>query len=592
MMSQSIAVLPPRPVSPATSVASSMYQSAVSTSPVTSSLRGSSSPQTESPPTVELPPGIRTLNREAPLQVAPPPHIASIPEVDDEVIVSFGADPVSVRLFTPAPVSTPAPAPAPGRPSSSRPSEGSKASHRRTSSARAADDKLRVNVDVGLVALALNARHVRSILDIADVWALHSPPPVRPTSSDSATTAGPSAVPALDVQFRLRGIVLLLLPPTSTPSLEYVNDVSDFFARPLVPPKMPHGYVRAHLEELVVAATVLPASVERTESARVQGRKRTTKARGESNVNLSVNFTLTELSVFSLLLQPNHDSPSSPAELYAYPILITDPNLRSQYPRDHSNTPSPDVHNTLMPTFEVIDWTDPTRRSTSAKLSIWRSRAVQHPLPRQDSAGPRSPPRAQPGMPSSVSPPTPRAMPRFLSTSPGQVGIGRPSLGSGGVPLRPPGPAVVAKFRSHSARREEGQEVEVSFEPLHVFLDLGLLLGRGPGREESATMAFLREVATPSKSVFAQTCGSSVPSDSADSDMEDDADTPPATPRAGMEFGMRSPEQQQEERRRLEQLVLDDLDLGYDYRQKPKSEDPAAERVKDWRKVRILHVEI
>ena len=105
-------------------------------------------------------------------------------------------------------------------------------------------------------------------------------------------------------------------------------------------------------------------------------------------------------------------------------------------------------------------------------------------------------------------------------------------------------------------------------------------------------MAFLREVATPSKSVFAQTRGSSVPSDSADSDMEDDADTPPATPRAGMEFGMRSPEQQQEERRRLEQLVLDDLDLGYDYRQKPKSEDPAAERVKDWRKVRILHVEI
>lgn len=570
MMSQSIAVLPPRPVSPATSVASSMYQSAVSTSPVISS----------------LPPDDVVLCPEpSPRPASPrrPPPVASIQEVEDETVVSFGADPISIRLYTPAPASTPSPAT--GGSTSSRPSEGSKSSRRRGSNARVVEDKLRVNVDVGVVALALNARYVRNILDIADIWALHSPPPARPASSDSTATGQP-AIPALDVQFRLRGAVLLLLSPSSTPPQTDTRGLSDFFARPLVPPKIPHGYVRAHLEELSISASVSPAPAERGDSARVQDRRRTSKSHSESNVNLSVNLTLTELSVFAFLLQPNHDAPGTPAELYAYSIVITDPNLRSQYPRDHSNTPSPDVHNTLMPTFEVVDWTDPSRRSASAKLSIWRSKAAQqHQQSRTDSPGPRSPPRAQRGVPSSASPPTPRAMPRFLSTSPGQVGIGRPSLASGGVPLRPPGPAIVARIRSHSVHKEESPEIEVSFEPLHVYVDLGLVLGRQAGREESATMAFLKEVTTPSRSVFDQSRASLLRSREAESDIEDDADTPPATPRAGMDFGVRSAQEQEEERRRLEQLVLDDLDLGYDYRQRPKREDPAVERVKDWRKV-------
>lgn len=586
MMSQSIATLPPRPVSPASSVASSMYQSAVSTSPMTmtSSLYGSSSPKAMSPRATEpILDDIASPSEASPPPRRPPP-VASIPEVEDETVVSFGADPVSIRLHTPASAPAPAPSPATGGPSNTRSSDGSRASRRRGSSARVVEDKFRVNVDVGVVALAFDARHVRNILDIADIWALHSPPSVRPSSSDSIAAAGQPTIPALDVQLRLRGFVLVLLSPSSTPSQTDTRGLSDFFARPLVPPKMPHGYVRAHLEELSISASVSPAPAERGDFVCGRDHRRTSKLRSESNVNLSVNLILTDLSVFAFLLRPNFDSPGSPPELYAYPIIITDPNLRSQYPRDHSNTPSPDVHNTLMPTFEVVDWTDPSRRSASAKLSIWRSKATQqHPLSRQDSPGPRSPPRVHRGMPSSASPPTPRAMPRFLSTSPGQVGIGRPSLASGSLPLHPPGPAIVVRFRSHSVHKDESQEVEVSFEPLHVFVDLGLMLARRKGREESATMTFLKEVTTPSKSVFDH--DSLVRSDDAESDIEDDADTPPATPRVGMDFGVRSTEEQQEERRRLEQRVLDDLDLGFDYRQRLKREDPAVERVKDWRKV-------
>ncbi|TFY57663.1 hypothetical protein EVJ58_g6885 [Rhodofomes roseus] len=601
LMSQSIAILPPRPVSPATSVSSSMYQSAVSTAPVESSLHGTPSPEAQFSAASEPPAGDFTSSSESPPGAGFPQRpqpIACIPEVEDEIVASFGSDPISIRLYTPPPLSAHSPTPAVGIPSSSRiPSEGSKGSHRRSSSARTPDEKLRVTVDVGVIALALNARHVRSILDIANVWSLHSPPPARRTPSTSDGAPEPSAIPALDGTLRLRGIVLLLLPASSSSRALDARGSSEFFSRPLVPPKMTHGYVRAHMEELSTTAFISSSSSatpSRGESAQLHAHKRTSRSQKGSAVHLSVNLTLAELSVFAFLHQPVLGAPSPSTELYAYPVLITDPNLRSQYPRDHSNAPSADVHNSSMPSFDILDWTDPSRRSTAAKLSVWRSKAVQqHPTLRQETPGPKSSPRAQPGMPSSASPPTPRAMPRLLSTSPGHVGIGRPSLSSGA--LRPAGPAISVKFRSHATQSQSSRggkdgspDVEVAFEALHLFLDLGLVSGGDPQHGESATMSFLKEAATPSRSPLAQ---STMPSPGYPYegmlDDDDDADTPPSTPRAAIGFGARTAEEQQQERRRLEQLVLDDLDLEYDYRQGPKhSVDPATERVKDWRKVR------
>ncbi|KAH9935004.1 uncharacterized protein B0H18DRAFT_1082721 [Fomitopsis serialis] len=552
LMSQSIAILPPRPVSPATSVASSMYESAVSTALVESSLHSSPDPAAEPPVANQPPVDNSALSSETP----PRPGalhrlrpIASIPEVEDEVVVSFGSDAISIRLYTPPPSNAHSPAPAVGVPSSSRvPIERSRAAHRRSSSARAPEEKLRVTIDIGVVALGFNARHLRSILDIADVWSLHSPSPAH-------TASGPSTVPTLDGTFRLRGVVLLLR-------------LSEFFSRPLVPPKMTHGYVRAHLEELSVTASISSCPVDRGDSTHPSARKRTSKSRNESGFNTSLNLALTELSVFAFLHQTHPDAPSLPMELYAYPILITDPHLRSQYPREHSNVASADIHNTAMPTFEIADWTDPARRSTAAKLSIWRSKAMQHrEASRQDTAGtiatgPKSPPRAQ------------SAMPRFLSSS--------------------PGPAITTKFRSRTTQSqltregEGGPDIDVTFEALHIFLDLGLVLGRSAQLEESTAMSFMKEITTPSKSVFAASALHSLGyRHGAEYDDDDEADTPPATPRAAMGFGVRTAEEQQQERRRLEQLVLDDLDLEYDYRQGTKrSVDPASERVKDWRKPR------
>ncbi len=83
-MSQSLAFLPPRPASPASSVASSMYQSAVSIqSEPTADIQAS-------PDLAE--PSDQPDSRQATDNAA---------EQNEDIILSFGPDPISLRLTTP-----------------------------------------------------------------------------------------------------------------------------------------------------------------------------------------------------------------------------------------------------------------------------------------------------------------------------------------------------------------------------------------------------------------------------------------------------------------------------------------------------------
>jgi autophagy-related protein 2 len=89
--------------------------------------------------------------------------------------------------------------------------------------------------------------------------------------------------------------------------------------------------------------------------------------------------------------------------------------------------------------------------------------------------------------------------------------------------------------------------VEVVVEPLHIFLDLDLAT--------SGFLAFLDELADQVESPTPP----SVHDDYASEDS--DEETPPASPQA-----RRSVKEQERERRRLEKMVLEDLDLDLDYR--------------------------
>jgi autophagy-related protein 2 len=122
--------------------------------------------------------------------------------------------------------------------------------------------------------------------------------------------------------------------------------------------------------------------------------------------------------------------------------------------------------------------------------------------------------------------------------------------------------------------------VEVRIAPLHVFVDLGALLSS----QDHGLLGFLQD-STPT----ALSPGKGMTSEDPYGEMseEDEKDTPPATPRHFTGFS-RNDSDRQRERQRLEQMVLDDLDLKFDYRSSTPKQSPQSlpsEKVKAWREV-------
>ncbi|OSX65316.1 hypothetical protein POSPLADRAFT_1134429 [Postia placenta MAD-698-R-SB12] len=331
LMSQSIAVLPPpRPASPTSSVASSMYQSAIS---------GNSASRYEQPV-----PTILEVISDAPATSAGDQGntsevkaTAQIPtrlgictdDIEDETIISHTSEPIVLQLSTP--------------------------------SRHANEEKLRISVRVGVIACALRARHIRSILDIAQIWSSHHPSAAS-QRSPSTLQQGPSSLfDSLEADLRIRGAVLLLLP-ASLRERRLADDrarLAEFFSHPVVPPKLPYGFVRVHIDELRMSTA------------------------SHSSGATSVTVTLSELSVFAFTASTESAIPGGGADvvdLHASPILITDPHLPSQYPSQHihPSTEPATTHHSSLPTFDVIDWTVLARQSNTAKLSLWRTRAPQY----------------------------------------------------------------------------------------------------------------------------------------------------------------------------------------------------------------------
>ena len=134
-------------------------------------------------------------------------------------------------------------------------------------------------------------------------------------------------------------------------------------------------------------------------------------------------------------------------------------------------------------------------------------------------------------------------------------------------PSKPPAPALSVKFRS--ARPKEGRdaaEVHVTLAPLHFFLDTGMILGRKEDGK-SEVLRFVEELTAASSHPRPDDPAAPVSEEHIFDDHDMDDDEHPGTPRVSALRGLPDHETEQErERRRLEQLVLEDLQLGYDYR--------------------------
>ncbi|KAL1694660.1 hypothetical protein GGG16DRAFT_46816 [Schizophyllum commune] len=299
MMSQSLAFLPPRSASPASSVASSMYQSAVSTAD-----RDQSSPAEETGPVPDSTAGL--VPEPAGRTEVEPPAVehptAHSPNATEETMLSFDSEPICLTLTTPPPTEN-------------------------------GPQVLQLSISVGILSCAIRAWQICGITECAARWAAYHPPPAPPVPTPAQTSSNKAAAsplfPSIAVQFEMRGVVLLVLPSGAAP-------LDQFHAKPLVPPSLPHGFLRLHLDTLKASASI------------------DTKA-------VSSSLTLSDMSVFSFI-------PSVTGEQQARPILIVDPNATSQYASAHTHPQSGAVPD--LPTFEVPNW--PT--SAGPRVSAWRTK--------------------------------------------------------------------------------------------------------------------------------------------------------------------------------------------------------------------------
>ncbi|KAI0336552.1 hypothetical protein GY45DRAFT_1291461 [Cubamyces sp. BRFM 1775] len=608
-MSQSIAALPPRPVSPASSIASSMYQSAISASfhdkelddiPEEAPHSRSPTPSPPSPPSqapLSLPTHLPPSPSPSPTSPSPscpmlPSQAASVlgsrvvpspvtspfqrrfgsgtHEIEDDTILSLGTEPIEIRLTTP----------------SSRVAQSSankQTSEQADSAKRKKDavgrDAIRIDLTIGLLACAFTARQIRGIIDIADVWLLHSPPP-RPARPANPPEQEGSAFPLGDLEssLRIRGIVVLLLPSMRTSASNPDDALTEYFARPLVPPRLPAGYTRIHVDGISTSLSMRRGDMPKG--------KRMVQRREPSSV--SASLTVSDVSIFAFLSRPD-----SGGELYASPVLITDPYLSAQYPPAHIHPSLDTVPDSAMslPMFDIVDWTDSSQRNTTAKLSLWRTKPpasgrptsqAAHPDTRQTSPIPTSPSRASYKLSQPSTSPTGRPIPVMLPSSPGRLGLAGLSSSpqKNNQPFaKPASPALVVKFRSATSppkdRRESSgaADVQVSLAPLHVFLDLGSTLG--PNAEgKSEALRFVGEL-TESRGARQTAEGREDVEDAESEQDSEEGGSRPGTPKVSGIQALRELEMERE-RRRLEQMVLEDLDLGYDYRKPEARHKPAS----------------
>ena len=332
-MSQSLAFLPHKVDPLSISTSSSMYQSALSSS--SRSFLDSLDEISEAVPNENLVPP----SSEAPLNVS-----ASTTQKDN-ILLSFGSLPIDIQLTTPSPVAKTS-------------SDDPFLSH--TEDGIYSDEILQVAVSIGVIACALRPWHIHGLLQL--IQSLDGPhqkaPKVDAEPLDKSFTI--FNIP-LKIHAQLRGIVLLLLSPRSVNnSMTY--RLETFFDRCLVPPPLDCGYTRIHLDGLT--ASLVCSSRQKQES------DAPTSLTSNTAINLLLEFAMTDMSIFffSKFLFDNKSS-----QMPAFPLLLTDPHLATQYSTSHIH-PRGEGSYSHLPRFDIIDWTDERCQGFGTRLSAWRVR--------------------------------------------------------------------------------------------------------------------------------------------------------------------------------------------------------------------------
>jgi autophagy-related protein 2 len=329
-MSQSLAFLPHKVDPLSISTSSSMYQSVLSS--------------TFLDPLDEISEAVPKENLVPPSSKALLNVSVSTTQKDNKLL-SFGSLPIDIQLITPSPVANTS-------------SDDPFLSH--TEDGIHSDEILQVAVSMGVIACALRPWHIHGLLQL--IQSLDGPhqkaPKVDAEPFDKSFTI--FNIP-LKIHTQLRGIVLLLLSPRSVND-SMTNSLENFFDRCLVPPPLDCGYTRIHLDGLT--ASLVCSSRQKQESDAPRSPTSNTA------INSLLEFAMTDMSIF-FFSEPPFDNKSS--QMSAFPLLLTDPHLATQYSTSHIHPRGEGSYNHL-PRFDIIDWTDEKCQGFGTRLSTWRVR--------------------------------------------------------------------------------------------------------------------------------------------------------------------------------------------------------------------------
>ncbi|KDQ33527.1 hypothetical protein PLEOSDRAFT_22057 [Pleurotus ostreatus PC15] len=316
LMSQSIACLPQRSSSPTSSVASSMYQSAISAADEPSEADVDRQPSDRSP---------GGESRSTIMQTSPPLPISDAHF--EETIFSLGSDTATIRLTTPSPTS-------PAQSEGTSPLDSTS----KQPSIRA--ENLKLSVSIGIITSSLRARHLRAVMDMLERWNLYRGPQ-RPTPTPPSESQPSALSLTVDGSVHVKGIALVVLPASNRP-----EDLSTFYARPLVPPSLSTAYVRVHIDSISCS---FPHFIL-----------------NDTTVSLSIS----DFSVFAV-------QPSLGDEIIASPIMITDPLLIMQPPASAPRAHPSDPEIEQLPEFQTVDYTDEASWVHGVRPSFWRTKPKQ-----------------------------------------------------------------------------------------------------------------------------------------------------------------------------------------------------------------------
>jgi autophagy-related protein 2 len=364
---------------------------------------------------------------------------------------------------------------------------------------------LSISISLGIIPLALKSAHIRDLLEVTSFASAQST--TAPQSRREASSVPSVLKPRVEFNGHVRGVAIILLPEDVLDDTDSIHPVSDFFLHPQHVPAIQPVFTRLFVDGIDLSFT------QHTQAAKFGSLSKV--ARHEVVTAISV-----EVVDASLLCFYETGSPSS----YVQPIFITDTNLSQQYSPYHHHPPLPgsggDIESRKLPSFDVIDWADPARRTSSAKLSTWRVRP-----------SPPSHQRSGFGL-SNVG----------LSTSPPtNVGLDMHMMHRIHGGLSPTQRAISASMHASTSFAasmiSESTSITMSILPVHVFIDLGVVEDSTAAGQDSRLLAFI------------DGCLGDIPSIT---QPPDDFTAPPLA-----------------ESQQLRKRALNDLDLKYDYDQPP-----------------------